>query len=95
MVYLNIKDKELNYNEKMIINHKELYNFIENNTKGKYMEVISNISENDYIIKTYDLLNYELKKEKVLQSTINIKCTHNIFWKVFESIYLFDGQINY
>ena len=95
MAYLNIKDKEFNYNEKIRLNHKDLYKFINNNTKGKYIEVSSNFSKNEYTIKTYDLLVYELENEKVLQQIIIISCTYNIFWKIFESIYLFDNQINY
>ena len=78
---------------KLKLKHKELYKFLQKELKNTYTVVYS--SNNEFLIIAYDLEKYELYKIKQQKFKIEIKTTYNIFFKVFEDIYIFNGSINY
>lgn len=91
MVYLTIFEKNEKF--KIRLKHKELYKFLQKELKNSYTVVYS--SNNEFLIIAYDLEKYELHKIKEQKFKIEIKTTYNIFFKVFEDIYIFNGSINY
>lgn len=91
MVYLTIFYENEKF--KIRLKYKELYKFLQKELKNSYTVVYD--SNNKFLIIAYDLGKYELYKIKQQKFKIEVKTTYNIFFKVFEDIYIFNGSINY